>query len=483
MGLEFENRRDEVSGIVADFIIKSELWVGEQPEDVRQAASIKAKAEQEAFKGIVPAYFDIRDVELTRLVEEMAKIATPDSDPDSIWKAPVATLAGAARDRLETILRGIEKPTDLATGYQYGISAAEKIFADGLRDVGIASAWKAIAYIRQDDFAFVVGLASQWKLLKDKAVEIYQKASPYSTRIADVVDHSPGSGGPIVELLGEGLEIEKVTNRAANAGEKLADLRSAADSAFADYRRALDGVERFAQGWQLTIDQARQDVAMLRTLQSAEIEALHRVFKERRKEAQAFRDEPSHEAIKRVIEEARSRWTSWAGGLGWEGMRRDSDELIGELLKPLYARMDESRKDLDAFVSTWDGIFVGSVDDDTAVELARDDDWDDLRRRFVDERPPDVLMTIKKQIDAKEVDAEALVKALEDMVALRSADAEADRKAFAEMIARQRSELVPKFLAQRNLLRRVCDDGYALLAGSELAAVMDRRDVLASLRA
>jgi hypothetical protein len=105
-----------------------------------------------------------------------------------------------------------------------------------------------------------------------------------------------------------------------------------------------------------------------------------------------------------------------------------------------------------------------------------------VRKRFVERRPPDILKGIRQLVDDPDADLERLVNALATAVAGRSGDADSDKNAFSDLGAKQRSELVAKFVNQRTALRRVCDDGYAFLAGSELAAVLDRRDVLASVR-
>jgi hypothetical protein len=481
----FAGRRGELDTIVENLTDSLEKWVGEQPEgEARAAAAAKGKQEQDAFDRNVRDYSDERDRQLTTLIDTMRAIASAEADPESIWATPARALAAAVESKLGTILTGnsITSPTPFAVGAQWGISSTEKLYADGLLGVGVAPTWKAIQLIRAADAMFLIGLEAQWNLLKQKSLEIYRNASPYATRIADVVENSPGGGVPVTELSSDGDDITALANKIAGSSDSPSSLLSAAEGAFDVYRRGLAEVERFTRDWQLTIDQAKSDVAILKGLQAAEIEALHRVFKDRRKEAQEYHDHPSHENIDRLIDDLDSRWNSWAGGLPAPGMKKDSDELIIALMKPLSTRLEDSRAFLKSFEDLYDGIFLNAVDAETVQLMCNDDDWDDLRKRFIERRAPDVLMTIKAMIERKDVDANELIGALEAAVTARTKDSDSDRQAFAALITKLRGELVPRFAAARDALRRTCDDGYTVLAGSELAAVMDRREVLASVK-
>jgi hypothetical protein len=163
-------------------------------------------------------------------------------------------------------------------------------------------------------------------------------------------------------------------------------------------------------------------------------------------------------------------------------MKKDSDDLVIELMKPLSARLEDSKTFLKSFEDLYDGIFLNSVDDETVQLLTNDDDWDDLRKRFIERRAPEVLKTIKEMIGRKDVDAKQLIDLLDVAFAVRTNDSDSDKQAATALIGKLRGEVEPRFVAARDALRRVCDDGYAVLAGSDLAAVMDRRDVLSSVR-
>lgn len=480
----FANRVAELDSIIEKLTDDLQDWVGEQPEDARTAAAEKAKREQDAFDRNVSDYTGERDRQLTALVDAMGAIASAETDSEAVWATPARALAAAVESKLGTILtaNSITEPTTFAVGTQWGISSTEKLYADGLTGVGIAHIWKAIQTIRAGDAMFLVGLEAEWNLLKRKSVEIYSKASPFATRIADVLENSPGGGVPVTELSSEGTDIIALANKIAGSSDSPSSLRSAVESAFDEYRRKLEEVERFTRDWQLTIDQAKSDVAILKGLQAAEIEALHKVFKDRRKEAQGYLDEPSHENIDRLIDEADSRWNSWAGGLPSPGMKKDSDELIIMLMKPLSQRLEDSKAFLSSFEDLYDGIFLDSVDDETVQLLTNDDDWDDLRKRFIERRAPDVLTSIKELIGRKDVDAKELIDTIEVGFTVRTKDPDADKQAATALIAKLHGEIEPRFIAARDALRRTCDDGFAVLGGSELAAVMDRRDVLASVR-
>jgi hypothetical protein len=450
-------------------------------------ATAQAGQERASFADKTVEYFTRRQVKFNELIGELARSTSGDRDSREVWRANVSGLQVDALSSLGGLVSGF-KPTPLAAELKWKLCSEEEQFNSALFDLGVnggvGEGWQALALLERATRMMLANSDKEWALLLGKAKEVQAAAAAAVGRLLANLLASPGAGEPaMTNLRKHGFAITQVARDAFVVGRTLEQLRRDAEVAFDDYDRTLDEVPKVVEGWRAAIALAEADIATLKALQAAEIDGLHRVFKEKRQIVQDFAKDPPTKKAVAICDKIAAGCASFPSRLpSSDGMKADAALLFAALDQQLVTLKVTVFDAYETLEEECKGRFLEAVSDDTVEQLGQLNEWNELRARFRAQTHPDTLRKLKERIEDPVTDVDRAITDFVSNVNARSADSDGDKRSFVAYLEKQRGKLAPRYQSCKTGLNRVCDQGIALLEGADLAAVVLREAIGRSLK-
>ena len=457
-----------------------------------QAITDQELAERLSFADRIGTYITDRNARLNELLDGVVNVPEgEDKDTQELWRQKVTELRVDAIASLDALLSGISRPTQLAADLKLKFSFEEEKFNGGLFDVGVnQGVGQGFQELRRMYFrtrTMLLNSEKEWELLLDKADEVHRTAADAVKRLLSTLSDSPGAGGDaIANLTKHGFLFTQIARDAliVEPRRTLGQLRDDADFAFLQYATTLDKVQPVIDGWRSAISRAQSDVATLKSLQDAEIDGLHRAFKEKRQIVLEYAKDPPPRKAETIRDNAKSAFASFTSGLPTVGQHADAELLTGLLeteVVGLHSLVVDRWNDFERQLK---GRFLDTVSDYTVEQLGQLKDWNELRTSIRDRNAPETLRTLKAKAEQPGTSPDTGVDELISNLDARSGDGDGDseKRSLVSFLESERSKILGRYQTVRGDLVRVCDEGIALLEGPDLAAIVTREAIGRSLR-
>lgn len=452
------------------------------------AVSDQELAERLSFAGNISEYIKDRNDRLNELLDGLSRSREGDKDTKELWRAKTTELRVDAIASLDSLLSAITKPTPLAAALKLKFSFEEEQFNSALFDLGVnkgvGESFQQLALLYGGARTMLLNSEKEWLLLLDKAEEVQRTAADAVKRLLSNLLDSPGAGGEVIaNLTKHGFAVTQIAHDVFLVEPKrtISQLRDEAEFALNQYAVTLDKVQSVIDGWRTGISRAKTDIDTLKSLQAAEIDSLHRVFKEKRRVVQEFAKDPPTKKADVIVDRAKSAISSFPG-VATDGQKDDWELLSEEILKEING-FDELIGDRWFEIQTeLKGRFLDTVSDDTVQQLGQLTDWNGLRASFRARNDPETLRTLKSRAEQPGTRPETGIDELISNLNTRSGDSDREKRSFISFLENERSKISGRDQKVRSDLVQVCDEGIALLEGPDLIAIVTREPISRSLR-
>jgi hypothetical protein len=435
--------------------------------------------ERVQFNTMTTDYFKARKVRLDGLVTVGNEFSS--GRAANLWRQHAEGLVSDEKI-LQQMLADVSDVSAAATKLKLAIESEEKSFNQGLADFAFHydDLWSIYFRLQTSE----VNYKGRWKILVDKASEIAEIAK---AAVTDLVESLGAASYSADAWTGPAERAVKTLNdlaAKASGSVELSALRTEVDACLAAYGDALDDAVPHLTELRVVVDLTKAHIAKLRALQSAEIDTLHRMFREERRNMADYVKLTPLDKAGLVNDAAKGDFGSWISGLPSTpkgGLQKDAEQLRTDVLTSFSTiALDVIDHAYDAFKDQNQGVFMDAVSDATITTLAQTEVWASLRTKVAEVKSADKLRALRDQVSRQELGIEPSLTALASAVAGR-ADPQTEKDAFLNAVNKRGAELVATLATRRTDLARIVDDGVAQVDGSDLAGLLSRQDIERSL--